>query len=202
MINNIQSVSSWDILTSVGTFVMAIVSGITLIILYRSSQAKLFATISVHTSISKNNKKKKYWCLDITNIGQKTAFNIRLDIDRSFVRSLPIKSERKILKDLMGRKFIINPQDTKIYPLCPISVGKDEYTDCYKIGEYKKVVDSWLEINYDEPFIVKLKYNSRWFWKRYSFTLQEYDTRGAIFNEDEKIIKVEIINGKTENEDS
>lgn len=200
MINCIQSVTIWDILTSFGTVAMAIVSTITLFKLYQSSQAKLVATISVHTSITDKQNKKKYWCLDISNIGQKTAFNIKLKMEKSFVRSLPIKTERKILKDLMRRSFIINPSETKIYPLCPVSAPNNEYTDDYKVGEYKGVVDSWLEDNYEEPFIVKLRYNNKWFWTKYSFILQEYDTRGAIFNEDDKVIKVDIINGKNEDE--
>ena len=172
-----NQISIWDIFTSVGTVAMAIVSAITLFKLYQSNQAKLFATISIHTSFSNKQKETKFWCLDISNIGQRVAYNIKLDIDKSFVKSLPIKSERKILKDLMTRKFTINPQETKIYPLCPVSVRSDEYTPHYKVGEYKKVVESWLEDNYDEPFIVKLKYNNKWFWKRYSFTLRDYDTR-------------------------
>lgn len=200
MISCIQQVTFWEILTSIGTVAMAIVSAITLFQLYQSAQAKLFVTISVHTSISNKQKKKKFWCLDISNIGQRTAYNIRLDMDKSFVKSLPIKSERKILKDLMVRTFIINPQETKIYPLCPVSVGEDDYTDYYKVGEYKEIVDSWLEYNYNKPFNVKLKYNNKWFWNRYSFTLQDYDTRGAIFNENEKIIKVELMNGKNQKE--
>lgn len=154
MISCIQLVTFWEILTSIGTVAMAIVSAITLFQLYQSAQAKLFATISVHTSISNKQIEKKFWCIDISNIGQRTAYNIRLDIDKSFVKSLPIKIERKILKDLMERKFIINPQETKIYPLCPVSVSEDDYTDCYNVGEYKKVVDSWLEDNYNKPFII------------------------------------------------
>ena len=197
-----QQVSNWDILTAIGTVAMALVSAITLVELYQSTQAKLFVTISIHTSISNKHNKKKFWCIDISNIGQKVAYNIKLDIDKSFVKSLPIRSERKILKDLMSRTFIINPRETKIYPLCPVSVENNEYTADYKVGEYKEVVDSWLEDNYDEPFIVKLKYNNKWFWKRYSFTLKDYDTRSAIFNEDEKIIKVELINGENSNEKS
>ena len=202
MISCIQQATFWEILTSIGTVAMAIVSAITLFQLYQSAQAKLFATISVHTSISNKQIKKKFWCLEISNIGQRTAYNIRLDMDKSFVESLPIISERKILKDLMERNFIINPQETKIYPLCPVSAGEDDYTDYYNIGEYKNVVDSWLEDNYNKPFIVKLKYNKKWFWTRYSFTLQDYDSRGAIFNQNEKTIKVEIINVKNQNEKS
>lgn len=186
----IQYVNFWEILASIGTVAMAVVSFITLLNLYLSTKVKLIATISVHTSISNKQNKRKFWCLDISNISQKTAYNIRLYLDQSFVRSLPIKSERKILKDLTSRTFVINPQATKIYPLCPVSAIEDEY---------KEIIDSWLEDNYDEPFIVKLKYNNKWFWDKYSFTLKQYDTRGAIFNEDEKIIKVELINGKTEN---
>lgn len=200
MITCQQQITFWDISTSVGTVAMAIVSAITLYKLYQSKQAKLFATISVHTSISSKGEKKKFWCLEISNIGHSTAYNTKLRIDKSFIKSLPIKNERKILKDLMSRTFIINPQETKIYPLCPISARDNEYTDDYNIGQYKEVIDNWLEDNYDEPFVVELKYNNKWRWDRYSFALRDYDTRGAIFNEDEKIIKVEIINGKTTDE--
>ena len=197
-----QQISVWDILTAIGTIAMAIVSAITLYKLYESKQARLFATITVHISVSNEGIKKKFWCLDISNIGHSAAYNIKLRMDKSFIKSLPIKEERKILKDLMNHTFIINPQEMKIYPLCPVSVNGNEYIDDYKIGQYKEIVDSWLADNYDEPFIVELKYNNKWRWERYSFTLRDYDTRGAIFNEDEKIIKVEIINGKTEHEDA
>lgn len=200
MQQTVQQTSIWDICTAVGTIAMAIVSAITLYRLYKSNQAKLVATISVHISISDKGEKKKFWCLDISNIGHSTAYNIKLRMDKTFIKSLPIKTERRILKDLMNRTFIINPQELKIYPLCPISASINEYTKDYKIGEYKEIVDDWLEDNYDEPFFVELKYNTNWRWERYTFTLRDYDTRGAIFNEDDKTIKVEIVNEQATNE--
>lgn len=195
MINCTPPVTSWDILTSVGTVLMAIVSFITLLILFKSKRAKLFATVTVHYIINNKGEKKKFWCLEITNIGQSIAYNIKLRMDKTFINSLPMKSERKILKDLMRRRFIIDPQKSKIYPLCPIGVCSDESTQ-----DYKRIVKDWLEDNMDEPFLVELKYNNKWLWNRHTFTLRDYDTKGAIFNEDNKIIKVEIVNGKTTNE--
>ena len=89
--------------------VMALVSTITLCQLFSSKQAKLFATISIHSIINNKGQVKRFWCLDISNIGLSVAYNIKLRMDKSFIKSLPIKSERKILKDLIGRRFVINP---------------------------------------------------------------------------------------------
>ena len=191
---------NWDAFTALGTILMAIASFITIFKLYEAKRAKLFTTISIHAAVSSKGNPKRYWCLEITNIGQSPAYDIELRMDSNFINSLPIKSERKILTDLMSRKFVINPNCSKIYPLSPVSVAENELIKGVydKPGEYKKAVDAWLKENMDKPFLVELLYKGNCWWYRKTLTLRQYDTRGAVFNEDEKTIKVEIINGKTE----
>lgn len=125
-----------------------------------------------------------------------------MKLNPTFISNLPILTERKILDDLTHRRFVINPGMSKIYPLCPTSVHENESINNYQKGEYKRIVDTWLTENYSKPFMIELLYNGRCKWYRKTLTLENYDTQSAIFNEDEKLIKIDIVNGKNKEANS
>ena len=192
---------TWVAIGSLATAFMAFLTYLNLRDIIESKRARLVFTIVIARNVSDKGNTSTYWCLKMKNIGLKNAYKINLHFANDFIDSLPIEYTRKAFRNFRNQNLYLEAGGERLYVLSP----------CKSFAN--AVERAWLEEYYDKPIIISAYYNERCSGETTSISIENFDTKGAIFNEGTQSlnvnvlnqldsIKVKIDNGKNENAES
>lgn len=120
----------------------------------------------------------RVYYITIENVGKSVAKDVKIQIDDTFIASLPVSSsgQGKLVKDalfnIQNRKFYFTPGTKKYYLLIQCPKTKN-------LGEFDMLCNNWHEKNKFTPFYVSITYNS-WFDYRVEFFLDQFNSEASI----------------------
>ena len=181
---------NWTALSSIATAVMAIVTFIT--IYYNRKQIK-----EIQRQWNETNRARlafsivalnRFFYLKIENVGNETAYDVRISINASFLDKMLIQDFKNFLYNLCQKKLFLPPNKVMYYLLSPIYISSSltiQHTS-YSCQE----INSNLDILINEPFVITGTYNGN---RKITETLTINQCTGSVVVDSPKVQKLDDI---------